>query len=246
MSKKAGWYKDPWPGPPDGPPLLRYWDGRHWTEHARTAEEVTQPAYAATGYGGASAPDTAYAGTAMAAATPDGQLLAGYWQRVWAYLLDSLIVGLVGGLLASPWIGDVIDAFGQFMDQAVRDAEAGVTTDPAAFQQAILGPIMVISLIFLVVGFVYHVGFLMALQATPGKLALGLRVRLRDRPGPMPIGTVLLRWAGQFGYAILNLVPIAGSLAGIYSLLDHLWPAWDGKKQAIHDKIARTNVVRSR
>jgi uncharacterized RDD family membrane protein YckC len=29
-------------------------------------------------------------------------------------------------------------------------------------------------------------------------------------------------------------------------LLDHLWPAWDGKKQAIHDKIARTNVVRSR
>jgi len=34
--------------------------------------------------------------------------------------------------------------------------------------------------------------------------------------------------------------------AGLYSLLDVLWPLWDDKKQAIHDKIAGTNVVRVR
>ena len=84
-------------------------------------------------------------------------------------------------------------------------------------------------------------------QATPGKLVTGLRVRRREVPGPMPLGTVLLRWLGQFGIVGLSgLVPFVGSVGGIYSILDHLWPLWDDKKQAIHDKIAKTNVVRVR
>jgi hypothetical protein len=33
---------------------------------------------------------------------------------------------------------------------------------------------------------------------------------------------------------------------GLYPLLDDLWPLWDDKKQAIHDKLAKTNVVRIR
>ena len=84
-------------------------------------------------------------------------------------------------------------------------------------------------------------------QATPGKLLLGLRVRLRERPGPMPLPTVLLRWVGQFGVGRrLGLIPFVGTIGSIYSLLDYLWPLWDDKKQAIHDKIAKTNVVRVR
>jgi uncharacterized RDD family membrane protein YckC len=27
-------------------------------------------------------------------------------------------------------------------------------------------------------------------------------------------------------------------------MIDMLWPLWDDKKQALHDKVARTNVVR--
>lgn len=115
-----------------------------------------------------------------------------------------------------------------------------------AFQESIVGPMLTIALIYLAVGFVYQVGFLMTVQATPGKLLLGLRVRLRERPGPLPLWSVLLRWAAQSGYSILGVVPVVGSLLGIYWLLDHLWPLWDGKKQAIHDKVARTNVVRVR
>ena len=247
MGKKAGWYKDPWPGLPGEPPLLRYWDGRQWTEHARTAEQALEPAYAGAGSAGVYALAPPAYGAPAPATTPDGQFLAGWWQRVWAYLLDGLIVAVVGGLLASPWLSDVMDAYRQFFDQVVRDAEAGrQATDTTALEQQVAGPMATIALIFLVVGFIYNVGFLMALQATPGKLALGLRVRLRSRPGPMPIGTVLLRWASQFGYYILNLVPVVGMLLGLYGLLDYLWPLWDGKKQALHDKIARTNVVRSR
>jgi uncharacterized RDD family membrane protein YckC len=30
---------------------------------------------------------------------------------------------------------------------------------------------------------------------------------------------------------------------GLLSLLDYLWPLWDSKRQALHDKIADTQVV---
>ena len=230
--------------------MLRYWDGRHWTEHARSKEQAKEPAYAgAAAAGTAYAPEAAYAGATTYPATPDGQYLAGWWQRVWAYLLDGIVVTVVGGLLASPWLGDLYDAYRAFLDRVIQDAEAGRQTSDAtlaAFQESIVGPMMTVALIYLAVGFVYQVGFLMTVQATPGKLALGLRVRLRERPGRLPLWSVLLRWAGQSGYSILGVVPVLGSLLGIYWLLDHLWPLWDGKKQAIHDKMARTNVVRVR
>ncbi len=60
----------------------------------------------------------------------------------------------------------------------------------------------------------------------------------------MSWGTVLLRWAGQNWYAAFGFVPVLGSLLGLYPLLDVLWPLWDDKKQALHDKVAKTNVVR--
>ena len=34
-----------------------------------------------------------------------------------------------------------------------------------------------------------------------------------------------------------------GSLFGFLSLLDYLWPLWDSKRQALHDKLADTQVV---
>ena len=62
----------------------------------------------------------------------------------------------------------------------------------------------------------------------------------------MTIGTVLLRWVGQYGVGLLGLLPVVGCLSFVYTLLDYLWPLWDDKNQAIHDKIAKTNVVRIR
>ena len=62
----------------------------------------------------------------------------------------------------------------------------------------------------------------------------------------MPLATVLLRWVGQFGPGLVSIIPYVGTLGSVYSLLDYLWPLWDDKKQAIHDKIAKTNVVRVR
>ena len=81
---------------------------------------------------------------------------------------------------------------------------------------------------------------------TPGKKAVGLSVRLRDVAGPPPALAVLKRYGLYVGLSILAAVPLVGTLFSLLVLLDYLWPLWDDKKQAIHDKIAKTNVVRLR
>ena len=65
-------------------------------------------------------------------------------------------------------------------------------------------------------------------------------MRLRERPGRLPLGSVLLR---QVIWAAGNPGPSIFALAG---LLDALWPLWDDKRQALHDKLAKTQVVRTR
>ena len=61
---------------------------------------------------------------------------------MWAYLLDSFIMALVGGLLASPWLGDVIDAYGDYIDQAILDTQAGrPATDTPPSSRQIAGPL---------------------------------------------------------------------------------------------------------
>jgi uncharacterized RDD family membrane protein YckC len=180
--------------------------------------------------------------------TPDGVPLAGWWHRVGAYVIDAIIVGMVAGLVALPWIRDVWHTYREWFDDLLDSAEAGgdSTVDTGQLQRDIARPMAVIVGIQLAIGFCYHVGFLMWRQGTPGKLATGLRVRLRERPGRMPLGTVVVRWASQFAVGLLGLVPFVGSVTGVYSLLDDLWPLWDQHKQAIHDKLAKTNVVRVR
>lgn len=265
MTSQPGWHPDPVPPQPGQPAQLRYWDGTRWTEHTAPAQPPAEaasaygaaPTYAAPTYApaqgepyGASygAYTAAYGGAKPPATTPDGVRLAGWWQRVLAYLLDAVIVGVVAGIIALPWVRDIMDTYRDWFDEALDTSGSGSssTIDTAQLQRDLARPLAFVVGIQLVIGFCYHVGFLMWKQATPGKLAVGLRVRRREVPGPMPFSTVALRWLGQFGVGILGLVPFVGSVTGLYSLLDVLWPLWDGPKQAIHDKVAKTNVVRAR
>jgi uncharacterized RDD family membrane protein YckC len=195
-------------------------------------------------------PQTGYAGGSaygQPATTPDGAPLAGWWQRVGASVLDFLILVLLTAVLTLPLIRDVFSAFGDYFDASVTAAEEGLPAPSSTeFQGDVAGPFAVIAAVSLALNFVYNVGFLVWKQATPGKMALGLRVRLRERP-ELPVGTVLIRWATQSGApGLLGLIPFVGALSGLFTLLDSLWPLWDDKKQAIHDKVARTNVVRAR
>jgi uncharacterized RDD family membrane protein YckC len=231
----AGWYADPAPAEPGRPPQQRYWDGQQWTEHLAPAGGPSGGQAAGPTYG------------PPPATTPDGQRLSGWWMRVWAYLLDALVVFSLATAIGWPFMHKVVNAYSDFFSQAVRAAENG-TTPPSQSDllSQIAGPLAGFVAVYVAVSFVYQVGFLKTLQATPGKLALGLRVRLRERPGPMSWGTVILRWLVQNAASFVSVIPVLGTVAGLYPLLDGLWPLWDEKKQALHDKAARTNVVRVR
>jgi uncharacterized RDD family membrane protein YckC len=237
-----GWYPEPSPEP-GLPPSLRYWDGERWTEHA--------------------APVAATGPTTPVAATPDGAPLAGWWWRVLAHVIDTFIVSVVGGILTLP----VQVALLSDLAKVEEDFLHGLETNPEAFPPLgqfygdmlgvyqdrlfwLVAPGLVISL-------AYVGGMLRWKGATPGKLALGLQVRLRDAPGRLPWSTIMTRWLIQFGImSMLCCIGVArgswilaGTLFGVgtvFFYLDGLWATWDVKKQALHDKAARTNVVRTR
>lgn len=183
----------------------------------------------------------AYPGMTAGPTTPDGQLLAGYWQRVGAYLIDSIITGLLVSLLGGYFLWKAIaPTVNQFRDALDQN-------DPAAFEgltpQFDMPNLIAFAVIAAVVGFGYQVFFLSRTGATPGKMALGISVRLRERPGVLSVGDACKRSFLQTALSLLANIPVLGSIASIASLLDLLWPAWDDKKQALHDKIAATNVV---
>ena len=68
-------------------------------------------------------------------------------------------------------------------------------------------------------------------SATPGKMALKLRIVDATTLQPVPAGRLLLRYVGYY-------------VAGIPLGLGLFWVAWDRKKQGWHDKMAGTVVVR--
>jgi uncharacterized RDD family membrane protein YckC len=238
VTSQPGWHPDPVPPLTGQPPLLRYWDGTRWTEHTAPAQApgaVQQYAAAQAYMGGKST------------TTPDGAPLASWGQRVGASLIDTLIVVPVSLVLYIPFYGKIIDAYRDYFDDVERASDTGsAQPSPFAVQNELFGTFVLMGLIGLVFSLAWTFFWLRWKQATPGKLALGLRVRLREAPGQLSWRTIGLRWLGQSGVGLVGIIPFVGSIAGIYSLLDALWPLWDDQRQAIHDKIAGTNVVQHR
>ncbi|WP_192498791.1 RDD family protein [Ornithinimicrobium pratense] len=172
------------------------------------------------------------------ATTPDGQPLAGWWHRVLARLIDGILLGIVGFLVVMPLAApDFTDNLGTWMDDVLTTAQAGSTMAPTmpAGLESDLFRITMASLIF---GLVYEIGMVHLFGGTVGKLITGLRVRLRETPGNPTLGAAAIRGA------IYQLLPQIPYLGWIATLLNYLWPLWDPKRQALHDKAAKTNVVR--
>jgi uncharacterized RDD family membrane protein YckC len=233
----ADWYPDP-----SDDRQLRYWDGSAWTAHAAPSPVPAQP----TG-----------------PTTPDGEPLAGWWWRVLAYVLDSFIVGTVVSIVGIPAQIQMQREFMPVMDRFSRELEQNPETPPdfgaffGEYVDILQGYWLWIAVPSVAITLLYWAGFLRWKGGTPGKLALGMRVRLRDSPGTLPWSSILARTALQFGVgwtifglaigtSSLTFVVVALPLAVLIPTLDSLWATWDPKRQTLHDKLARTNVVKTR
>jgi len=176
------------------------------------------------------------------ATTPDGVVLSGWWKRVLARIIDNIIISIVAVPLTFAPMTRVASIFQDFLKEVMAAAEAGSSTMPTQPTE-LNGPLMQISLTILAVYLVYEIAFITRTGATIGKRVVGISVRLRDKPGPPPLVAVLKRTAVKEGGNLVGSVPVLGSFGSLFGLIDVLWPLWDDKKQAIHDKVGATNVV---
>jgi uncharacterized RDD family membrane protein YckC len=174
--------------------------------------------------------------------TPDGVVLSGWWKRVLARIIDNIIVSILALPLTFAPLMRAGKIFTDYFQKVFAALEAGSSTVPAR-PTDLNGPLLQASLTVLAVYLVYEIAFLTRTGATLGKRIVGISVRLRDKPGPPPLVAVLKRSAVKEVGTLVGSVPVVGAIGSLFSLLDVLWPLWDDKKQALHDKFAATNVV---
>jgi uncharacterized RDD family membrane protein YckC len=106
--------------------------------------------------------------------------------------------------------------------------------------------ILIVGVIGLIIGGYLILAYFMGREGpnngqTPGKQALGIRV-IREDGQPWNFGTGLLRELVIKGILFWW---VGGNFLLIPPLLDGLWPLWDEKKQALHDKLSQSYVVKA-
>lgn len=149
----------------------------------------------------------------------------GFWIRFLALIIDGIILGVVGAIITLP--------FGLAMGGA--GLRLGNNPDPSqviAILPALMGMIGLSFLIRLALSMAYEVYFLTAKGATPGKMALGLKVTRADG-GPIPVGLAIGRYFGKY-------------LSFLTLCIGFIIAAFDQEKRALHDHLCGTRVVYTR
>jgi uncharacterized RDD family membrane protein YckC len=139
---------------------------------------------------------------------------AGFGPRFLAYLIDSVILGL---LLLLPV---AIMVFASMRAQ---------TNGPSGLFIVIQ---LVCSLLIFVIALGYNAYFIGAKGATPGKRIMKLKVTLPDGTWPIGYGKAILR---MIGYGISGMICYIGFLMIAFDKETH---------RGLHDKIAGTIVIR--
>jgi uncharacterized RDD family membrane protein YckC len=167
----------------------------------------------------------------------DGAQVAGWWWRVLARVIDSFVLLIPTLIFGAPLIKHFVDRIRDYAD-AVNAADQANLPMPHFNSGGITRDLILFGLIAGVVQIVYELVMLKLCAGTLGKLACGLRVRAWDARGPLSWATAGKR---VLAFQVAAAVPQMG---GLYYLIDVLWPLWDGRKQALHDKLAGTAVVK--
>jgi uncharacterized RDD family membrane protein YckC len=263
MTQPSGWYDDP-----NDASLLRYWDGVVWTSHVapRKSPTVDQSGIGAAqdlarsapygsqgqqvrhdeqGQGGQQPPVAPpWQGVQLGRpqpTTPDGVVLSGWWRRVAARIVDGVICAFITAAVTFPALSHAAGIMSDFFRASIDAAQSGGTPPSAPVELA--SALLPVSLASVVIYFAYEVVLLTWRGTTPGRRLVGISVRLRERPGPAPLSAVLRRTFVKEAGSIVGLLPVVGILGTLFTILDSLWPLWDDRRQALHDKAGATNVV---
>ncbi len=145
---------------------------------------------------------------------------AGFWIRFVAWVIDTIILMVIGSIVQFAVLGSMV---------TMPRIQPG--TDPTVALGRMMGLLGIVYLLNLVIGCSYESFFISSsLSATPGKLALQLKV-LR------PDGTRV-----SFGRAVGRY--FSKILSGLILLIGFILAGFDSEKRALHDMICDTRVVR--
>ncbi len=143
--------------------------------------------------------------------------------RIGARLLDLIILGIIGAIIAS-FVGAGSIATGQRADDVSG------------------GKYFLAVLLSLAVGFVYEAVCTSKIGGTPMKKVLGLRVVDASSGAQLPLQQSAIRWAIPGAFSI---IPIIGALAGfVIVLVSLVFLFTDKLRQTVSDKVAKTVVLK--
>ena len=182
---------------------------------AMPAESATSPAADAP-----YAPPTAPLASEQHPVAGGDVVLAGFWRRLAALFIDSMVVGFAYYLVLI--VAVVVLGIGGSLLLRNQDSTEGMA--------AMFGMMALVYLLYPVISAAYYAGFESSgKQATLGKMAVGIKVT--DTEGRrLTLGRALLRWLAVF----LNYITL---------YVGYLIAAFTERKQALHDMICDTLVV---
>jgi uncharacterized RDD family membrane protein YckC len=212
-SPAPGWYY----AQSDPPGTQRWWDGRTWVGGPVVAGTVPSPVfmmpaqmgpygYSASGY----------------PALPN---YAGFGQRLGAMVIDGILLGIPGAILA-----------GVFLALAPRETRRCTVNGRAELCRVPTGgsiALLVLGIIAMAVGsVVFYYGLLEGRTGqTIGKRALSIKT-VRRTTGEVPgVGRAIGRTFAHY-------------LSSFLCYLGYLWMLWDSEKQTWHDQICDTIVIK--
>ncbi len=149
----------------------------------------------------------------------------GFWMRFVAYFIDSMIVGIPMGIVAMVLVGGSMFSL----------TRLGPNPQPEvafAAMAPMFGAIAILSMGSMVIYCAYETFFLVKYGATPGKMAMGLKVIRPDGSG-LQVGRAIGRHFSKV-------------VSGMILYIGYIMIGFDAEKRGLHDMICDTRVIKTR
>lgn len=269
-ARPSGWYDDP-----EDETLLRYWDGILWSdrtmpklrpglEHvgeARPIAPTDEPVrrdgpprtYPAHWGPEESAREQRFQGPRFTGVTHGGSpfgntvgTASGLVRRVLAALIDRFLVALPVSVAVLPFIGSWMDRAQRFINDVSAAAAAGEQTPPLPAE--LTTPPLALAIALVVAMFLYDT-FMTSFSggSTLAKKMFGISV-VPTEPGAarVPLARSALRALMKWGPDALAIISVLVVPSGLLQLVILGWAVTNAARQGLHDRAAKTKVVRTR
>lgn len=175
---------------------------------------------------------------------PDGEPTASWWRRLFAYILDNILLSVVSVAISWTWLHPWVTTITNWYDDLLTAARDGKSQPPVP--EAIYHVPWQFPVIALVLYLAYEIAMVAWRGQTLGHMICGVRVRGAASTAKPDLRTTAIRSVVKGVSSITSFVPFLASLGSVFTLVDGLVPLGDRGAQSLHDKAAKTYVVNTR